>query len=235
MKYSWLLFDADETLFDFAKAESNALKWTLEQSGVPFQPEYVNLYAKFNQQVWRELERGEITAVELRVKRFQLFFDQLSLPDKYEKRIWQPSAISKLYLQNLARGTDLLKDAEDVVRSCKSKYRLALVTNGLKEVQLPRLQNSTLHDCFEQVCISEEMGAAKPSPDYFDAVFSHIQNPARDKVLIIGDSLSSDIKGGFDYGIDTCWYNPTGISTDIAVTYEISQLKDLLPIRELRS
>ena len=223
MKYTWLLFDADDTLFDFPRAEANALKWTLEQSGLPFQPEFIGLYSRFNQQVWREFERGEITALELRVKRFRLFFDETHLNA-------DPQTVSPLYLQNLALGIDLLEGAEEVVHELKGRFHLALVTNGLKDVQHPRLAGSALRDCFEKVFISEEIGAAKPSREYFEAVFRELGQPPKESVLLIGDSLTSDMCGGVDYGIDTCWYNPAGKTTELLVTYQISQLQELVKL-----
>jgi len=225
LKYTWLLFDADDTLFDFPKAEANALKWTLEQAGLGSQPEFFALYARCNQQVWGEFERGELTSTELRVKRFRLFFDEAHLNA-------DPQTVSPLYLRNLALGIDLLEDAEEVVRALMGRYSLGLVTNGLKDVQRPRLENSALRNCFEKVFISEEVGAAKPSRGYFDAVFREIGQPPKESVLLIGDSLTSDMRGGVDYGIDTCWYNPQGKTTELAVTYQIRQLKELLPILE---
>jgi 2-haloacid dehalogenase len=223
LKYTWLLFDADDTLFDFPKAEANALKWTLEQAGLAFQPEFFALYSRFNQQVWGEFERGEVTSAELRVRRFRLFFDEAHLSA-------DPQVVSPLYLRNLALGIDLLPSAEEVVRALKGLYHLGLVTNGLKDVQRPRLEHSALRDCFEKVFISEEVGAAKPSRDYFDAVFREIGQPPKASVLLIGDSLTSDMRGGVDYGIDTCWYNPKGKTTELPVTYQISRLQSLLDL-----
>jgi 2-haloacid dehalogenase len=223
LKYTWLLFDADDTLFDFPRAEANALQWTLEQSGLPFRPEFTSLYARFNQQVWQQFERGEVTSLELRVKRFRLFFDAAQLNG-------DPQTVSPLYLQNLSLGTDLLDGAEKVVRTLKADYHLALVTNGLKDVQRPRLESSNLRDCFEKVIISEEVGVAKPSRGYFDAVFCEIGQPPKESVLIIGDSLTSDMKGGLDYGLDTCWYNPKGKTSELPVTYQIMHLTELLSL-----
>lgn len=223
MKYTWLLFDADDTLFDFSKAESNALKWTLEQSGLPYQPDYIQKYSQYNQQVWREFERGEVTQHDLRWKRFHLFFESIGHQGDMH-------AIGRLYTHNLAKGIDLLEDAEEVIRSCKKQYQLALVTNGLKDVQVPRLAGSRLSDCFDKVFISEEIGAAKPTRAYFDAVFSGLNQPARKSVLIIGDSLTSDIQGGIEYGIDTCWYNPGQKPSELPITYQITRLKDLLTL-----
>jgi len=224
VKYTWLLFDADDTLFDFPRAEANALRWTLEQSGLPSDnPADFEIYARCNQQVWQEFERGELTSQELRVKRFRLFFDEVGLAG-------DPQTVSPLYLRNLALGSDLLPGAEAVIRAVQGRYRLALVTNGLKEVQRPRLARSALRDSFEHVFISEEVGAAKPSSAYFDAVFAGIGHPPRTSVLLIGDSLTSDMRGGLAYGLDTCWYNPTAKPTDLPVTYQIRQLEELLPL-----
>ena len=223
MKYPCLLFDADDTLFDFPRAEADALQWTLEQSGVTYQPGYAGLYSKFNQQVWREFERGETTSLELREKRFRLFFDELGL-------VGDLPAVSRLYLHNLALGTTLLDDADAVVHNLKANHTLALVTNGLKDVQRPRLERSSLRDCFEYVFISEELGAAKPAREFFEAVFTTMGKPDRAGVLMIGDSLTSDMQGGIDYGIDTCWYNPRGKPTDLPVTYQIRHLKELIDL-----
>jgi len=225
LKYTWLLFDADDTLFDFPKSSANALQRTLEQCSLPFEPQFTALYWRFNQQVWEEFERAEITSLELRVKRFRLFFDETRLNG-------DPQTVSPLYLRNLALGVDLIEDAEEVVRALEGRYRLALVTNGLKDVQRPRLAGSALRDCFEQIFISEEIGAAKPSRAYFDAVFREIGQPPKESVLIIGDSLTSDMQGGLEYGIDTCWYNPKGKTTELPVTYKISKLIELHPILE---
>ncbi len=223
MKYTWLLFDADDTLFDFPRAEANALRWTLEQSNLSFRPEFFAIYSRCNQQVWQEFERGEVTALELRVKRFRLFFDEVGMAG-------DPEAVSPLYLRNLALGADLLPGAEEVIRALRGRFRLALVTNGLKDVQRPRLERSVLRDSFERVFISEEIGAAKPSRDYFEAVFLGIGSPPKESVLLIGDSLTSDMRGGLEYGLDACWYNPSGKTTDLPVTYQIARLSELVSL-----
>lgn len=218
------MFDIDDTLFDFEKAEANALMMTLAGVGIDYQPGYFELYAKFNKQVWQQFERGELTAQNLRIKRFQLFFDALAIETDH-------SSVSDKYLSNLARGTDLIQDAEEVIKFClEENYQLALVTNGLPEVQRPRLRNSKLSNYFDKMFISEEMGIAKPSFEYFEHVLKNISSPPKTEVMIIGDSLSSDIKGGIDFGIDTCWFNPKGLPSSLPITYNISKLIELLPI-----
>src|SRR5512138_1423736 len=101
MKYSWLLFDADDTLFDYPKAEAKALDWTFQEAGIAYLPDYLPVYHKYNRQVWKELEQGTLTPLELRSKRFRLLFDELNIP-------MDPAVFSSLYLKNLARGSDLL-------------------------------------------------------------------------------------------------------------------------------
>jgi len=159
----------------------------------------------------------------LRVKRFRLFLDETGLSA-------DPEIVSPLYLRNLALGADLLDGALEVVSALKGRYHLALVTNGLADVQRPRLGNSALANYFERVFISEELGAVKPTREYFEIVFENIGQPPKNKVLIIGDSLTSDMRGGVEYGIDTCWYNPAGKTTELPVTYQISQLPELIKL-----
>ena len=223
MKYSWLLFDADETLFDFRKSEARALKQTLEQANLPFRPEFTSQFAIFNEQVWREMERGEITRAELLVKRFHLFFEATHLNG-------EAHTVSPLFLQHLALSADLFEGAEEVIRTLKTQHQLAIVTNGMRQVQRSRLENSAIHDCFEKIFISDEIGADKPTRAYFDKVYKEIGQPAKETVLIIGDNLTTDIKGGLDYGFHACWYNPKGHSTDLPITYTIHHLKTLVAL-----
>ncbi len=223
MKYTWLLFDADDTLFDFPKAESNALRWTFEQLRLPYFSGYAQIYKRCNQLVWEKFERGEVTSVELRTLRFRLLFDELGLTA-------DPETVSPVYLQNLALGSDLLEGAGELMRALEGHFRLALVTNGLADVQRPRLARSALRDSFAHVFISEEMGVAKPESGFFDLVFRALGGPPKSEVLIIGDSLTSDMAGGINYGIDTCWYNPKGKPTGLPVTCQVQHLSEILKI-----
>jgi 2-haloacid dehalogenase len=223
MPYTWLLFDADDTLFDYPLAEGKALRSTFEHFGQVYRSEYLRIYQVFNRQVWAEFERGETSAAELRLKRFRLLFGEIDLP-------LDPPDFSQRYLENLAQASDLFPQAAEVLKALSGRYHIALVTNGLKEVQRPRLERSTIRPLIEKIFISEEMGAAKPTTGFFEAVFKEIGNPAKAEVLIIGDSLTSDIKGGIDYGIDTCWFNPGGKTTTLLVTFTIASLSKLLEI-----
>lgn len=225
MKYKWLLLDADGTLFDYDQAEATALKRTFEELGCAYQTEYAEVYRQINGQIWLEFEQGGITQERLRTRRFELLFEALKLE-------CVPETFSSRYLSNLAEGIDLIEGAEEVLRALLGKIGLVMITNGLKDVQRPRFARSSIADCFTDFVISEEVGAAKPDPRIFDFAFDRMDHPRKEEVLIVGDSLSSDIQGGNNYGIDTCWFNPARKphSADVNVKYEISRLYELLDL-----
>ncbi len=225
MKYAWLLRDADGTLFDFDKAETDALAETFAEAGLPLTPDHAERYRQFNQQVWREFERGETTAEGLRTRRFRLLFDAIGLTADL-------TAISERYLYHLSNQPHLIDGALEVVVELCRRCRLAVLTNGLKAVQRPRMMRSAIQTYISELIVSEEVGAAKPGAAIFDAAFARMGQPARSEVLMIGDSLTSDVRGGFDYGIDTCWYNPIGLPLQgpATPTYEIHRLDELLTI-----
>lgn len=225
MKYEWLLLDADGTLFDYDRAEAMALRRTFEQMGAGFEPGYVEAYRRINGQIWLDFEQGRISQADLRTRRFELLFDAVGA------RL-SPEAFSAAYLRNLAQGTDLIDGAEEVVRALHGRVGLMLITNGLHEVQRPRIARSALNDYLADLVISEEVGAAKPDPLIFDAAFQRMGHPRREAVLMVGDSLTSDMRGGVDYGLHTCWYNPEGQprAPDVPVRYEIHDLRQLLDL-----
>ena len=223
--YPWLLFDADGTLFDYNRAEASALQKTFELLSLPFEDQHLETYRRINHGLWQALEQQEITQDVLRVRRFELLLEALQLNASPEK-------MSTAYVEQLGLGTDLIDGAYEVLQTLYGKSRLAIVTNGLQAVQRSRLAHSTIRDFITELVISEEVGAAKPQPAFFDAAFSQVGKPAKSDVLIIGDSLTSDIQGGVDYGLDTCWFNPTGAPQpdDLPITYQINRLHELLDI-----
>jgi 2-haloacid dehalogenase len=225
MRYEWILFDADGTLFDYDRAKASALARTFEQSGLPLQPGTAEAYRRINAEIWRQFEQGQIDQQRLRARRFELLFEELGVD-------YDAEAFSARYLENLAHGTDLLDGAEGVLQALDGRVGLALITNGLHEVQRPRLARSAIGHYFSEIIISEEVGAAKPDRRIFDVALERMGFPPRDKVLIVGDSLSSDIQGGSDYGLDTCWYNPGGNPRPdgLRIRYEIAGLEQLLDL-----
>lgn len=223
--YRWVLFDADNTLFDFDQAEEAALRGTFLGLGIPFLEEYGSLYHQINAQIWKEFEGGQISAAALRVERFRRLFERAGTDT-------DPESFSRAFLPNLAGCSQLIPGAEEVVRALCDQVRLGLVTNGLKDVQRPRLEKSPIADCFEVVAISEEIGAAKPDRKFFEAAFAQMGGPAKNEVLLVGDGLSADILGGNGFGLATCWYNPRGLPPDprIPARFEIRDLRQVLDL-----
>ena len=188
-RYRWLLFDADGTLFDFERAETNALARTFAQFDLPLASDLQDTYRVINQQCWQALERGELTPEALQTRRFELLFVAEGIAGDAE-------AFSAAYLENLAQAADLLDGAAEVLAALRDRYRFAIITNGLAAVQHGRLARSTIRADIAALIISEEVGSAKPAPGIFDAAFAAMGDPARAEVLLIGDSLTSDIRGG---------------------------------------
>lgn len=229
--YQWLFFDADGTLFDYDQAEDCALEATFRDLNLPFIPSHQETYRQINRQIWIDFEHGKIDAVKLRTRRFELLFKALHMDA-------DAPAFSAQYLANLSQQAQMMDGAEYLVKTVADKSRLALITNGLSDVQRPRLARSPIGHLFQEIAISEEIGAAKPDPAYFQKVFERIsmrfETPDHNQVLVIGDSLTSDILGGLNSGLDTCWFNPTGRPPDARIRprFEISRLQELLMIVE---
>jgi 2-haloacid dehalogenase len=223
--YQWLLLDADGTLFDYDRAEMAALRLTFEAAGQTFHPSYAEAYRRINAAIWREFELGQITQELLRTRRFAQLFDEVQVDLDLEH-------FSSAYLRNLALGTDLLDGAEELLRALYGRVGLALITNGLKDVQRPRLERSTIGGCFDAVVISEEVGAAKPDPAIFDVALARMGHPRREEVLMVGDSPTSDVAGANRSGIDACWFNPAGLPLPpgLEVRYQIRELGELVEL-----
>ncbi|HCX72429.1 MAG TPA: noncanonical pyrimidine nucleotidase, YjjG family [Candidatus Cloacimonas sp.] len=226
MEIKTLLFDADGTLFNFEKAEKVALEKTLEHFKINQNlGKLSQIYNKCNSNVWEKFEKKEITAKQLRIERFRLFLEQTGIKG-------EAAQFSKVYINELSQCSYLLNDAKEIVQELYGKYELALITNGLEDVQKARIYNSDLSKFFSQVFISEEIGFPKPDTRIFDYVFKKILHKNKEQVLIVGDNLYSDIKGGNDYGIFTCWFNPHNKNnkSGIEPEFEINSLPEIKKI-----
>jgi 2-haloacid dehalogenase len=219
-KYTHLLFDADGTLFDYETAEAQALADNFAHHGLDFQPAHGERYQAINHRFWQRFEQGLTTAEELHTGRFQALFGEFGI--KYDADFF-----ANTYLAQLGQQAQLIAGAAELIAELHGRYHLTLITNGLANVQYPRLQKSGLAGYFEAIIVSDEIGAAKPDPAIFDVTFERLQRPSKETVLIIGDSLTSDMAGGRSYGIDTCWYNPSGRPAELDLTYEIRKLSQL--------
>lgn len=222
MTYDWILLDADNTLFDFDASERHALKNALEEIGIVFEESHIDLYHRINKACWSAYEEGTMTKSKLRLYRFEQFFSKIG------GKADAPS-FADSYMRHLGNTDFLIDGAVDLLEQLHSGYQLLLVTNGLKEVQYPRLNKTGLQPFFKGVIVSDEIGHSKPASEFFEHAFEHMAHPRKERVLMVGDNLNADIRGGNDYGVDTCWYNPgkRPNATDIAPTYEIDALHQL--------
>lgn len=219
--YELILFDLDDTLLDFKAAEQTAFSALLSEFFIRDDGKLLAAYSVINQQVWAELEQKLITPNQVKVLRFQRLIELFSLNIT-------PHEMSKVYLSKLSENSTEIPGALQLLSSLSGEYRLGLVTNGLSQVQNPRIQNSGLRPYFEHVFISEELGVSKPSAEFFSLVFEKFQNPDKNQTLIVGDSMSSDIKGGIEFGIDTCWFNPDNHLPKYNPTFSVTSLSSLL-------
>ena len=202
-KYDVLLFDADATLLDFHRSEYEAVIDCLEFAGLPTADEIIKKYSEINDGYWKMLERNEITKPELMVARWR------SLLEYYDFD-FDAKTISNLYPEKLSEKCYLLDGAEDICKKLYGNFRMYIITNGFKSVQQKRFCASPLEKYFDDVFISEDIGYDKPSIKYFELISKRIPDFDPTRALVIGDSLTSDIRGGINAGIDTCWYNPKG-------------------------
>ena len=220
--YEILFLDLDDTILDFHKAERIAIGKTIRDFGVEPTEELLHRYHVINKWHWEQLEQGKLTRAEVLENRFGVLFEELGLEvDK--------TACARAYEKNLSIGHYFLPGAEEAVDALSKKYRLFLASNGTASVQKGRMTSANLYRFFEKVFVSQEIGYNKPSKAYFDACFSQIPDFDPQKAIIVGDSLTSDILGGINAGIATCWVNPNHLPgrPDIKPDYEIEALHQL--------
>jgi len=226
LKYAIIFFDADETLFDFKKSERDAFKNTMFEFNIDYdENHHLKIYHDINTAIWKEFEEGLITQHKLKVERFKRLSDILNIR-------FDEMQFAKSYMNYLANASFLYKDSIALVESLHKDFRLSIITNGLKDVQDNRIRKSIIAKYFDDIVISEEVMVSKPDPKIFEHALNNINHTDKRNVLIVGDSLTSDIQGGINFGIDTCWFNPNKIvnKTGIKPTYEISNLMDLKDI-----
>lgn len=224
-KYIHLLFDADGTLFDFKRTETRALDQTFRKYGIQPTKEIFQQYNDINHALWSDFEQGFIDKETVITTRFRLLFIDLDLSI-------DPIAFEADYQPALGKGAYLINGALTLCQKLKKNYKLYIVTNGVSSTQYSRLKASGLDRLMNGIFVSEDIGTQKPNKDFFDYVAARIPDCKSRTTLIIGDSLSSDIQGGINANIDTCWYNPEKLPNeqDITPTYEIENLNALLSI-----
>lgn len=223
----YVFLDLDDTILDFHKAERIGLENTFRHFGLEPTEETIALYLQINAAHWRALEQGKMTRKQVNEGRFEVLFRELG-------REVNGAACAAYYLSQLALTHDYLPGAEEVVQRLSKRYRLFIASNGNASVQTPRMANSGLHDYIEKAFVSEALGVNKPAKEFFDLCFAQIPGFDPDKAIMVGDSLTSDIQGGINAGLRTCWFNPTGKAnnTGIQPDYEIEALSELEALLE---
>lgn len=222
MRYTTFLLDLDHTLFDSDASEATAFSQTMAAAGVAEPQRYSGAYRKINLELWAAVERGEITPQHVRTQRFERLVAEYDIDA-------DPQQMAAEFVAGLGAHGDLYEGALEVIKRLSKQASLALVTNGLSEVQRARIERLGIVDYFDAIVISAEVGVAKPGTAIFDIVFDALGLPAKQSALMVGDNLTSDIQGGANYGIATCWYNPhRQVARDARqVVHEISHLSEL--------
>lgn len=224
-KYTTLLFDADNTLLDFYKDQKKAYYKAFEKIGQKITEDIYNSYNKINKELWHEFDDRLISFEELLTKRHELLFEKYNI-------VYDSKEFEILLSEQFKNTGTPFPKLEILLSELKKEYKLVIVTNGPKKQQHQRLKNANLLKYFDFIFISEEIGYSKPDKNFFDEVFKRLDNYNQKEYLIIGDSISSDVLGGINASIDTCWYNPNKKDKrlNISPTYEIKDFAELIDI-----
>ena len=223
MRYTTLLMDADDTVFDFGRCEYNALQAALSAYGLRFDEEVYERFSRINAALWRQFEMNRITRAELRVRRFAELIEQCLA------EFDQAALLADEYVRQLAEQAIYFPGTEEVLGRLCQVYDIYIITNGLKTVQRSRLEKSGLYAYIKGCFISDEMGVQKPMKAYFDEVLAQVREKDLSKILVVGDSLTSDMQGGRNAGLDTYLYDPKGKVTlpHPLCDYRIERLEEL--------
>jgi len=222
-RYDLLLCDADDTLFDFGKAEENAFADACAAMGFEATKELLDIYSVINEALWKLLEMGGITQKELRVRRFEQFLEKIGRGDLDAQKM------SEAFVDSLGRQSVPIDGAIDAISRWSKMVPVIIVTNGIAKVQHGRMDKSEVRHYIRGMVISEEVGAAKPDPKMLEVGMEMAGVTDRSRVLVLGDSLSSDMTAAYNAGIDACWYNPKKNENKkgLPIRYEITDLDDV--------
>lgn len=230
-QFEYIFWDVDQTLLDFEKSEDYALKYTFRKYGRMIDQSIVRLYSGINDSYWKRLEKGEITKAEVLRGRFVTLFEKLQITDVAVEEfaaVYQKALGSVYYYRD---------DSFLLCNELRRDFKQYVVTNGVTKTQESKLKLSGFNRVMDDIFISETVGAPKPATEFFESCFSAIPGFSKEKAIIIGDSLTSDMLGGNNAGISCCWYNPTGevpegeLYSQLRIDYEIRNLweiKDIL-------
>lgn len=225
MKYDTLLFDLDDTLLDFEKAEEYAFFKTFSENNIDILEGMFEKYKSINKVLWKNYEMGLIEQADLMVQRYNDLFTIYNI----EK---DPEYINNCYLNNLMFGNFIIDGAKEFLTGVKNDCKIYVVTNGKSKTQRKRIADSEIKEFIEKIITSEEAGFRKPFKCFFDYAFKELDIQSKERTLLVGDSLSADIKGALDYGMDACWFNVKDKDRvdGIVPTYEARSFKELKEI-----
>lgn len=223
MRYEFIFFDADGTLLDFHRSEAEAVKETMLMHGIEPLDENVRLYSGINDSLWKKLERGEIEKSVLIYHRFELLAEALGVTVDFRQ-------MARDYENALSTKGYLIDGAKEMCQRLYGRAKMYIVTNGLERVQRERQARCGIAKYFDGLFISGVIGIEKPSVGFFEYVKDHVDGFDKNKAIIVGDSLSSDMKGGINFGIDTCWYNPEGklCPENMSLTYVAKSFDEVI-------
>lgn len=223
--FKFVFLDTDDTILDFLKTEHNAIAKTFREFGLDPTEDVISRYSAVNLSCWERFERGELTREQVMIVRFEEFFAELGVNI-------DPHECDRRYCVHLGEEHIFVEGAEEMLNYLAPKYHLYIASNGFAKTQEPRLESAGIVHYFDEIFISERTGFHKPEKGFFDYCFARIPDFRREEAIIIGDSLSSDIQGGINAGIATCWFNlrRKPARDDITPDYTIYDLEELKKI-----
>ena len=226
MKYTTLLMDADDTIFDFPKCEKEALRKSLEYYGLEFSDEINRNFSSINSALWKQFEKNRITRSKLRVRRFR------ELIEKCFEGFSDADMLADRYVEELSHQGILLPGSEEALKLLSEYFEIDIITNGLKTVQRGRFSKTHITKYINKIYISDEIGMNKPQKVFFDYVLGDLKEKNSSKILVVGDSLTSDMQGGRNAGLDTCLFDPEDKvkMPDILCDYKIKRLEEIMEL-----
>lgn len=221
-RYDYVLFDADDTLLDFKRSEKSAITDALKSFGLDFDENVLSEYSAINLSFWKLLELGKIEKSKLKHERFRVFCERFGYNVPYVQ-------LADCYMEHLSTKSYLVDGAKEICEKLSKSCKLYIITNGTESIQRPRFAASGLEKYFSGVFISDLIGFEKPDVRFFEYMEKTIGNIDKKRTLIVGDSLSSDMKGGAVFGVDSCFFNPYGkeYPEDLNIKYTVSRLSQL--------
>lgn len=217
-----LLIDLDNTLIDFNECARHSIINAFEELGFTYTENVFNTFIEENVKIWKRLEKGEITKPQLRATRWNIILGKLGID-------FDGTVLEEMFENGVANHACPVEGAYDLLDYLQGKYKLYIVSNGFRFVQESRLKIGNFEKYFDGVFVSEDIGIPKPAKEFFDYCFENINNPPKDDVILIGDSITADILGGINYGIDTIWFNKNNepLPENINPTYTVNTLNEI--------